>query len=241
MLLLLLLAVSAVGEKAPSLAAPPPPEPGLRVVEAGPAGLVLEWSSPSVHIAPQRHGEIPRAEETRCPLRLCGGIEVTAEGYDQVATPGADRLPYTATLIALPPGVPPTLHVEVLEEATLSLSGPLAVAPQPAGALRDASGLPVGPAFAPAVGRPPAPASPVTLEEVGIVRGARLARLTFYPAIPDNGLLRLYRRVRVEVRWSTDGTQDKSPLLPADPLLSLVRRAVLNPWDLSPASSLPRP
>jgi len=157
---------------------------------------------------------------------------VTAEGYDQVAIPGAPRLPYTTTLIALPPDAFPSLHVEVLEEATLPLPGSLAVAPRPAGARRDASGRPIGPAFTPTDERLPAPASPVALEEAGTVRGVRLARLTFYPALPDGGRLRLYRRLRVEVRWSADDARATATPSPADPLLSQVRRAVLNPWEV---------
>jgi len=249
MLSLFLLLAFAVDWGVPSLAAPPPPESGPRLLEAGPTGIALEWTALPVRVRvvgePQRrrgHGgftEIPY--ETLCPLRLCGKtLEVIAEGYDRTEIPGAPRLPYTTTLIALPPGVSPSLHVEVLEESTLPLPGPLAIAPAPDGVVRDDEGRPVGPAFAPAAERLPAPASPVALEEVGIVRTVRLARLTFYPALPEEGRLRLYRRVRVEVAWSADHVTEATAPPAADPLLTQVRRAVLNPWGISPTSSLPR-
>lgn len=199
---------------------PPPDRPLTPLQEDASDGLVVEWTSPPLDFRP-----LPD-----------GSVEVVAGDYEMDARPGAPRLPFTSTLTALPPGAVPSLQILSAETTTVPLPGPLAVAPQPVGVIRDRDGHPVGPAFAPASLHLPPPPAPVVLEEVGTVRGVRMARLTFYPAVPDGGRLRLTRHVRVEVRWTRTAESAHARPSSDDPLLQAVRRAVLNPQDVVPAS-----
>ncbi len=181
-------------------------------------GLVLEWTAPPV--------QVHRLDD--------GSVAVAAEGYDQTTTPGAPRLPFTSTLIAIPPGASPTLRILALEESAVPLPGPLMTAPQPQGVLRDSAGRPIGGALVPAAETQAPPATPLVLEEAGSVRGVRLARVTFYPALPAPGGLRLIRHVRAEVILEQAGTPPQTAQA-GDPLLGVVRRAVRNPHDATPS------
>jgi hypothetical protein len=96
----------------------------------------------------------------------------------------------------------------------------------------------MGPAYAPTIQTVPSPSSPVILEDIGTVRGIRLARLTFYPVLPEGGNLRFFRHIRVEVRFSGAAP---SGIFGDDPLLSTVRRAVLNPQHALPALPAAQP
>ena len=199
----------------PAGAAPPLPE-------SPPDGLVVEWAPPRPDFRP-----LPD-----------GSVELVAEGYEIDGRPGALRLPFTSALVAIPPGTSPSLRVLSAQTTVVSLPAPLAVAPEPVGVIRDEDGRPVGPAFAPASRALPPPSAPVVLEEVGTVRGVRLARLTFYPALPEGDRLRFYRHIRVEIRFSGEKW---SGLTGDDPILARVRRAVLNPQDALVAQDLSRP
>ena len=198
-------------------AAPPPPE-------GTSGGLVVEWTPPRPEFRP-----LPD-----------GSVELVAEGYEIDGRPGALRLPFTSALIAIPPGTSPTLRVLSAQTTVIPLPAPLAVAPEPVGVIRDGDGRPVGPAFAPAPRTLPPPSAPVVLEEIGNVRGVRLARLIFYPALPEGDRLRFYQHIRVEIRFSGE---QRSALTGDDPILARVRRAVLNPQDAFVAqdSSCPSP
>jgi hypothetical protein len=199
----------------PAGAAPPLPE-------SPPDGLVVEWAPPRPDFRP-----LPD-----------GSVELVAEGYEIDGRPGALRLPFTSALVAIPPGTSPTLRVLSAQTTVIPLPAPLAVAPEPVGVIRDEDGRPVGPAFAPASRTLPSPPAPVVLEEVGTVRGVRLARLTFYPALPERDRLRFYQHIRLEIRFSGE---KRSGLTGDDPILARVRRAVLNPQDALVAQDLSRP
>ena len=199
----------------PAGAAPPLPE-------SPPDGLVVEWAPPRPDFRP-----LPD-----------GSVELVAEGYEIDGRPGALRLPFTSALVAIPPGTSPTLRVLSAQTTVIPLPAPLAVAPEPVGVIRDEDGHPVGPAFAPAPRTLPPPPAPVVLEEVGTVRGVRLARLTFYPALPERDRLQFYQHIRVEIRFSGEKW---SGLTGDDPILARVRRAVLNPQDALVAQDLSRP
>ena len=199
----------------PAGAAPPPPE-------SPPDGLVVEWAPPRPDFRP-----LPD-----------GSVELVAEGYEIDGRPGALRLPFTSALVAIPPGTSPTLRVLSAQTTVIPLPAPLAVAPEPVGVIRDEDGHPVGPAFASAPRTLPPPPVPVVLEEVGTVRGVRLARVTFYPALPERDRLQFYQHIRVEIRFSGE---KRSGLTGDDPILARVRRAVLNPQDALVAQDLSRP
>ena len=199
----------------PAGAAPPPPG-------GTSGGLVVEWASPPPDFRP-----LPD-----------GSVELVAEGYEIDGRPGALRLPFTSALVAIPPDASPSLRVLSAQTTVIPLPAPLAVAPEPVGVIRDEDGRPVGPAFAPASRTLSPPSAPVALEEIGTIRGVRLARLTFYPALPEGDRLRFYRHIRVEIRFSGEKW---SALTGDDPILARVRRAVLNPQDALVAQDLSRP
>ncbi|MFN3929025.1 MAG: hypothetical protein ACK4OK_05260, partial [Thermoflexus sp.] len=128
-----------------------------------------------------------------------GTIAIEAQGFLQTATPGMPRLPFTSTLIILPPGVSPAFRVLEQEETTLAVPGPLAIAPDPVEVMRDPNGRPIGVAFAPTRQRSPGPTSPLQVEEIGVMRGVRLARVAFYPVVWKEGVYRWIRLLRAEV------------------------------------------
>ncbi len=168
-----------------------------------------------------------------------GSVEIVVGDFEVDGRSGAPRLPYTSTLIALPPGAVPQLRILSAETYTASLPGPVAVAPQVVGVERDRAGSPIGPRLAPADTTIPPPSRALFLEEVGVVRGVRLARLTFYPALPAGDHLQVTRRLRVEVRWRESGVGAGARPSSDDPLLQAVRRAVLNLQDAIPAPAVP--
>ncbi len=216
-LVILIIGVGGAVLAAPNAAASPPP--GLHVLQAEASGLVLEWVASPVAVQ-------PLADKT---------LEVTAAGYLQTQQPGEPSLPFTSTLIALPPGAIPRLSLSAIEESTQWLPAPLAVAPRPEGTIQDEAGRPIGGAFVAAEPTGQTIPAPVLLEEIGIARGVRLARLTFYPARPEGERLRIVHRIRVEIRWDTVGRVDNPSH--DDPLIAQVKQAVLNPWDAVPTLS----
>jgi hypothetical protein len=195
--------------------------PGAQPVIALTAdGLIAEWSAPE-----------PALE------RLADGtVRISVPGYGTLARPGLPQLPVASFLIALPPGANPSLELQAVEERTLPLPGPLALAPQPQGVERDSEGNVIGGAFSmetPGVSEIPGvlPAS-VELEELGVLRGARLARLTFYPARPEGGSLRVTTRVRVAVHFNapTRTADDlRQAAFPSDVILDALKTVVVNP------------
>ena len=196
--------------------------PDVHLLRAGPAGLLIEWTSPPVEVHPLADGT----------------VEIVALGYEQTEQPGAPRLPFTSTLIALPPGAVPHLHISFVEEAGRPLPAPIAAAPRPEGTIQDGQGHLIGGAFAPEASVVLAgPSTPIVLEELGIVRGVRLARLTFYPARREGGWLRVVRRLQAEVQWPQYALTAQAVSLAAnDPLLRQLRYQVLNPWDAVPVA-----
>ncbi len=171
--------------------------------------LLLEWHAPPVLI--RSLGD--------------GLVAIDVKGYAETAIPGQPRLPFTSTLLALPPGAYPQVHILATEEFSVPLSGPIVTATQPSDAVYGNGGHSLsGGNIEPR----PVPSAPVALEEIGIVRGIRLARIYFYPAIPQGTHLRIIRYVEAAV--------DLPPFYPSprtvDPIVEQVRRAVINPWHV---------
>lgn len=142
-----------------------------------------------------------------------GAIEVRAEGFRQARGAGLPRIPFYSVLIAIPAGAEPVLRLTEIQETRQALPAPLS---------GEATSEPLR-----------AITTPVVLEKLGTVRGIRLARLVFYPAIPEGDQLRITRYFRAEIRWSGKIKTDTPPAL--DPIQALVRRNVLNPWDAIPS------
>ncbi len=123
----------------------------------------------------------------------------------------------------------------------MPLPGPLALAPLPQGARRDAAGQPTGGDFAPASAASPAPGSvdePVVLEHAGVARGVALVRLVFFPARPIGQYpqehLRLTTQLRVSLHFAGPDTGALATTTP-DPLLTALRSAVINPDQVQPS------
>lgn len=172
-----------------------------------------------------------------------GTAVATAPGYAQVSRPGWARVPFTSTLIALPPDVVPRVSVIAMETASQAMPAPLALAPCPKGVLLDDRGRPVGGGFVPTgqsdvpgcettAGGLPDADLPVLMEDVGTVRGVRLVRLSFFPALPADDGLQVTRRIRVVVSWTGQGVRTASAV--TDSLVARVRAEVSNPEDVIP-------
>ncbi len=204
---------------------PPPGPPSARVLRAGTGGVTIEWVAPEIEVR----------------VLDDGTVEVVVPGYEQTEEPGAPRLPFASSLIALPPASSSSLHITSVEESERVLPGPISVAPRPEGTIRDAQGRPIGGAFAALEGAPGLSGTdaPVKLEEVGRVRGVRLARVTFYPARVAGDRLRVVRLLQAEVRWDRPAARSgaSTSFAPDDVLLRQVRDQVLNPQHVVPMPS----
>jgi hypothetical protein len=184
-------------------------------------GLTLEWRAPAPAFSLDREG-----------------TTITLAGYDTLNTPGLPRLPFASVLIALPPQGEASLALEAHEDVTQALPAPLVIAPQPAGAQRNQDGEVIGGAYAAAEALPVA-FDVVELEEIGVARGVRLARVTFYPARPEGGGLRVTTRVRATIRFSASLAEHDTQ---GDGLVETVAAAVVNPTQVQvawPASAAP--
>lgn len=160
---------------------------------------------------------------------------MAASGYAQTDVAGGPYLPYASALIAIPDGVSPRLRLMSSDTSVQILHAPLALAPRPDGTVRDAAGHPAGGAFTTTNNVTPDawPTNPVTLEEAGTVRGTTMARVIFYPAVPDGNALRITRRLRTRVEWEERVRADAA-WTSLDPLTSAIQGTVINPWDVLP-------
>ena len=212
--------------------------PALQPLAAAPAvsviadGLILEW----------------RATLPDITRRADGTVAVTIPGYAQSDTPGVPQLPLTSELVVLPPGARPTLEIIQIAETDLPLPGPLQLAPRPAGVQRDAEGNVIGGAFAESTATPCLDAQgcpekhdqPVTLTQLGTLRGVSLARLSFSPVRPMADHLRVTTHIQVVLKFNAadrdlPGFPKPGRSALADPLLEVLKRAVINPEQVQPA------
>lgn len=226
--LIVLACVPASGPMGSAQAQPPAPPEGV-VVTATQAGLMLEWHTPDPHI-------ISRDD---------GTFEVRLAAYAQRSQAGAPRVPFTSALVAVPPGAEPVLQVIEAEDEPLSLPGALALAADPDELLRDAEGRPIGLDFSTRTRSLPSSAQiesvnagPLVLQDLGILRGVRLARLAFYPlqSDADGRPTRLVTRLRAALTFAGQLPADTRPVQ-LDPLLAAVRSLVVNPEQVQIANS----
>ncbi|MFZ1265605.1 MAG: C25 family cysteine peptidase [Anaerolineae bacterium] len=228
---LLVFVLASGGADGLASASPPSLHPphASPVVGALADGLSLEW----------------RAALPDLSRRADGTVAVNIPGYAQTDTPGVPLLPLTSALVALPPGAHPTLEIGRVEATDLLLPGLLALAPRPAGVQRDAEGHVIGGAFAAstdtpclaAIGCPEKFDPPVTLTLLGTLRGVSLARLSFLPVRPMANQLRVTTHIHVVLRFNAGETSWPHPPGPApvDPLLTVLKRLVINPEQVQPS------
>jgi len=246
-LLVLALTSGSAGDLAHASSPAPMFQASSPVVNALADGLSLEW----------------RAALPDLSRGADGTVSVNISGYAQTDTPGAPLLPLTSVLVALPPGARPAFQIIQAEATDLLLPGPVALAPRPAGVRRDADGQVIGGAFTAntgaladevdalplSEGRSEPGDGPITLTLLGALRGVSIARLTFFPARPAANQLRATTHIHVVLRFNANAAEDQgswprsSMSAPADPLLAVLRRSVINPEQVqpSPLPSIPAP
>ncbi len=213
---------------------PNPPAAFPSVITLG-DGLLLTWQADLPDLT--RHAN--------------GTLTVIIPGYAQSDTPGAPQLPLTSQLVALPPGAHPTLEIIHTEEIDLPLPGSLHRAPHPSGVQRNEAGTVIGGAFAQSAETPCLTASgclgqfnqSVTLTPLGTLRGVAVARLTFSPVRPLADRLRVITSIQLLLKFNANAPatalsafSKADSAISLDPLLAVLKRLVLNPAQVQPAS-----
>ena len=169
--------------------------------------------------------QLPQAEmET-----VAGETAVSMTGLDTIADTGLPQLPTKSFLLALPEGAHPELIIEMVQEEKRPYSGSLAIAPQPAGVLRNGDGEAIGGNYVAAAAKPFV--QPVaTLEEIGKMRGVRMARLTIYPVRPENYHLHVVQEIalRIDLNVPVALARAEAPASP-DSITDMIGTTVINP------------
>ena len=180
-----------------------------------PDGLQLTWQAPPLEQIEQPDGT----------------FALTMPGFGTEQTPGLPALPITSVLLALPSEAVPSLLIEERVATAVSFPYQLPINPRPEGVLRDAVGNPIGGA---AVAAEPLPhaAPTLALTEVGVLRGVRLARLTFTPVQPNGKQLTITEAITATIQFNSPPTAARSANLP-DALQTAVATQVANPTQLA--------
>lgn len=207
--LLVFLVVSLVGMGGGNVAAAPGGGDPKPVVTLTADGLVLDWQVPPA--------EFITGED--------GTVNVRIPGVELESIPGQEQLPVLRLLVALPPGGTPTLSFSNKDISALKTAAKLALEPRMQKAQRrDGTTYEVD----------AAPEKPVkfelaSLEEVGIMRGVRLARLVLHPVLYENGQLKAFSHIKLALNFN-------APLQPSamndDAILQQVREMVINPGQV---------
>jgi hypothetical protein len=230
-----------------------------------PGRVTLEWRLPEVRSSGGGPGSA--SNYLQIVHNSQGRAIVTMEGFQSLDLPGLPALPYSSALVALPPEGQPSLQIEILAEEFVELPAELALVPP------ISNGLEAGfyPDLSPendlytaarqmnqngllefTASSSMLPDQAAVLEEIGIIRGVRLARVVFYPLLPvvsDRELksgvgarlaMTVHARITVEFSHIPDAPSLQTGQ-PIDPLMALLRRAVVNPDGISPAVRIPRP
>ena len=158
-----------------------------------------------------------------------GKTAVSMQGLDTIAETGLPQLPTKSFLLALPQGANPELVVETVQEEERPYSGSLAIVPQPSGVLRNANGEAIGGDYVAAIPKPFV--KPVAvLEEIGEMRGVRMARLTIYPVRPEDDRLRITQAIelRIDLNIPTALARVAAPTS-SDSITGMIGATVINP------------
>ncbi len=190
-----------------------------RTVTTTSRGLQVHWSLP----------------QPRISSRGDGTFAISIAGLDQVHQPGAALLPEDALTLALPDGAQPYLSVRLLQTSSLALPGPLAHVP-------DQAETPVGLVTIHPDTAAPAGDAPITLQELGRVRGVRLARLSFRPVSLRTEQLEFIQQAEVVIDYAQEIpanlTNRLGGLNQHDPIQSLLAGTVANPAQLAAMRAL---
>ena len=157
----------------------------------------------------------------------------SAAGFDSLHKPGYPQIPVTSVLLALPNNAKPSLRIISSKEETETIPHSILVFPQPDGILRDSSGEFLGLASTPENLTTNHLNSPLDLEMIGVVRGISLARVSFYPIIPQGNELMLTKQIKVRIDFNTFASSRKSVELSSnDPILTALMDSVINPTQV---------
>ena len=155
-------------------------------------------------------------------------------------TPGDYLLPMDDKLIAIPNGAEPTFEIVSVEELSRPLQFSAAIAPMPAGVIRDEAGQVIGGDYQPVLNATPQAPALVRLDEVGVMRGVRLMRLTLHPVRPQQDTYLVAKNVTVRVRFNVPERQsflgesfNLANTAVSDTLLKTVQSMVVNPQQVS--------
>ena len=143
-----------------------------------------------------------------------GNTTVQIDRLQVDTSPGAAQLPFESLLVALPPQGSARLEIIQSQARQQPFSGRLAVNPLPDTALQAAAA---------------AVQQHVSLVEIGTTRGVRLARVTFYPVLPQDGQLSILEHVKIRVRFQAPAAADLNAAAQADSLVRQVQSQVINP------------
>lgn len=149
-----------------------------------------------------------------------GQVLVHLDGFDRPAQPGEWDLPSTVLLLALPSGAEPGLEVVAAEREPVDLPGEVRWVPP------DAPGETIE-----------VDQAEILFEEIGVMRGVRLARLVFNPIQPGQGSWWLTKRLAVRVNFNAPGAEpDESGALRVDsypdPAVTGLASLVANPTQI---------
>jgi hypothetical protein len=223
----------------------------LAVLFLSPATDHSAWAAPTIQNSDQKeiHTVAPTIELDSEGVTLTwnaaeinfealpdGTTRISAAGFETLYRPGYPQIPVASVLLAVPANAEPDIEVISLKEETKTLANSILVSPRPDGILRDSSGeylelnsTPKNPTTIPFN-------SPIELEMIGIVRGVSLARISFYPVIPQGNELTLTKQIKARIDYnnyalSPQSIGDSSN----DPILTALKNSVVNPTQVSPS------
>lgn len=179
-------------------------------------GLIVEWNAPYPLISEGADGQ----------------SVIKIPGYINTNQPGAPRVPFASVLVALPDGAIPSVEVQTASESIKQLNSPLELGKVPNGVQLDSGGQIIGGAFASSDFEVSGSTKVVQLEQIGVVRGAHLARLTFFPVRVSDQQLLVTTNLKVKINF---GALLQSRLTRDNPLLTMLESAVVNPQQLQTA------
>lgn len=221
MALVLTLGLFSLGDRTMPTAASVNLEPAVTVLSDG---VRVSWQAPEL-----------LWEETDD-----GAVKGIMPDFDSLHEPGKPILPISSVLVAVPPGAEPQLTIETNNETAVSLPATLALAPKPEGVIRDAGGQIIGGDFVVATEAIAFAPPVVAYEDAGVVRGVRLARLTFYPLRPISDGVLITTNVTVRLDFNRkdgpnlDDFENTEGLSQLDSLQKSLTAMVVNPGHIQP-------
>lgn len=185
---LLVLALSATGAFAPAVAAAGAAAGPVQVLEEGPDGVTLRFTSPGVLA-----GDVPGQP---------GRVELRGPGLERLQVPGKPVLPFGRAVIGVPEGHRPVLHSIRADARAVREATPAVFMPAWFGVEPELLNL----AVLPPLPRGAFPEHPAEIAWVGWMRDMQVAEVRFFPyrsAGASDGLLH-HSEILVRVEFEPD-------------------------------------